>query len=60
LVIHGDKDPLIPPPHAVATAEAIPGAKLKMIAGMGHEVPPAAWDEIIGVVSDFVQEVKAK
>jgi len=54
LVIHGDKDPLIPPEHAIATAEAIPGARLHWISGMGHEVPPAAWDEIIMHVSRFV------
>lgn len=58
LVIHGDKDPLIPPPHALATAEAVPGAKLVMISGMGHEVPPAAWDEIIQAVTHFAKGVK--
>ncbi len=60
LVIHGDKDPLIPPEHAVATAEAVPGAHLQWISGMGHEVPPAAWDEIITHVSLFVREVEGK
>jgi len=59
LVLHGDADPLIPPQHAVATAEAIPGARLHMISGLGHEVPPAAWDEIIGTVCRFIREVTA-
>lgn len=60
LVIHGDNDPLIPPAHAVATYEAIPGARLVMIQGMGHEVPPAAWDEIVGTVSRFIREVERR
>ncbi len=43
LVIHGDADPLLPHAHGVATAEAIPGAKLVTLPGAGHidvlEVP---------------------
>ena len=51
LVIHGDADPLIAPDGGEATAEAIPGAKLVKIPGMGHDLPPALWprfvDEIV-------------
>ena len=36
LVIHGDADPILPHAHGVATAEAIPGAKLVAIPGAGH------------------------
>jgi pimeloyl-ACP methyl ester carboxylesterase len=41
LVIHGDADPLVRPVGGRETARAIPGARLRMIAGMGHDLPPA-------------------
>ena len=51
-VIHGTADPLVPYSHAVATAEAIPGAKLLAIEGLGHELPPGCWDEVIAAILD--------
>lgn len=39
LVIHGESDPLIPPACGHATANAIPGAKLMLVPGMGHDLP---------------------
>jgi pimeloyl-ACP methyl ester carboxylesterase len=51
-VIHGDKDPLIRPSGGRATARAIPGARLKMIGGMGHDLPRALWPT-------FVEEIAA-
>ena len=47
LVIHGDADPLIPVDGGRATARAIPGARLEIIAGMGHELPRAVWPRVI-------------
>jgi len=41
LVIHGDADPLVPVAHGEDTAAKIPGATLKVIRGMGHDLPPA-------------------
>jgi len=52
LVIHGTADPLVPYSHAVATAETIPGAKLLPIEGLGHELPPGCWDEVIAAILD--------
>lgn len=40
LVVHGSEDPLFPLPHGEALAAAIPGARLLVMPGMGHEVPP--------------------
>ncbi|HET6998181.1 MAG TPA: alpha/beta hydrolase [Solirubrobacterales bacterium] len=42
-VIHGNRDPLIRPAGGRATARAIPGARLKMIDGMGHDLPRQLW-----------------
>jgi pimeloyl-ACP methyl ester carboxylesterase len=46
-VIHGDVDPLVTPSGGRATAAAIPGARLVMIRGMGHDMPPQLWEQIL-------------
>jgi len=49
LVIHGSDDPLFPLPHGEALAETIPGARLVVVAGMGHQFPPPpTWPQIVG------------
>jgi pimeloyl-ACP methyl ester carboxylesterase len=42
-VIHGSRDPLVRPAGGRATARAIPNARLKMIDGMGHDLPRQLW-----------------
>lgn len=39
LVIHGDADPLVPVECGRRTARCIPGATLRVIEGMGHDLP---------------------
>jgi pimeloyl-ACP methyl ester carboxylesterase len=39
LVIHGADDPLVPVEAGKDTAAHIPGAKLEIIEGMGHNIP---------------------
>ncbi len=50
LVIHGRPDPLVPVAAGIATAEAIPGAKLMLFDRLGHALPrslaPALVDAI--------------
>jgi pimeloyl-ACP methyl ester carboxylesterase len=50
VVIHGTKDRMVRPSGGRATAAAIPGAKLVMIDGMGHDFPRGAWDRIIEAI----------
>jgi pimeloyl-ACP methyl ester carboxylesterase len=54
LVIHGAEDQLIDVSGGQATAEAIPGAELLVIDGMGHDLPKLLWptlaDRIAGLV----------
>lgn len=45
LVIHGKNDLLVNPSGGRATAKAIPGARLKLVDGMGHDLPRALWPE---------------
>jgi pimeloyl-ACP methyl ester carboxylesterase len=52
LVLHGDEDPLVPLRGGVDTAASIPGARLRIVPGMGHFLPevlvPLLVDEIAG------------
>ncbi len=43
LVIHGRDDKLVPPAAGKATAKAIPGARLELVDGMGHDLPEELW-----------------
>jgi pimeloyl-ACP methyl ester carboxylesterase len=47
LVIHGKSDRLVRPSGGRATARAIPGAKLDLIDGMGHDLPREVWPRIL-------------
>ncbi|GLZ28298.1 hypothetical protein Lesp02_04880 [Lentzea sp. NBRC 105346] len=54
LVIHGTDDPLFPPAHGEALARAIPGARLLMLDGMGHQTPPrSTWDVVVPAILDL-------
>ena len=52
LVIHGSKDPMVSPSGGKATARAIPGARLMTVEGMGHDLPEAAWPQIVPAIAD--------
>ena len=51
LIIHGDADPLAPVAGGIATARAIPGARLLVIKDMGHALPIPMWPEIIEAIA---------
>jgi pimeloyl-ACP methyl ester carboxylesterase len=51
LVIHGDRDRMVNPTGGKATADAIPGARLRTIPGMGHDLPRGAWWQLIEDIS---------
>ena len=48
VVIHGKADRLMRPSGGRAIARAIPGARLVLFDGMGHDLPEPLWDDIIG------------
>jgi pimeloyl-ACP methyl ester carboxylesterase len=52
LVIHGSKDKMVARSGGVATAKAIPNARLMTIKGMGHDLPEAAWPQIVPAIAD--------
>jgi pimeloyl-ACP methyl ester carboxylesterase len=63
-VIHGTRDPLIRPSGGRATARAIPGARLRIVEGMGHDLPRDLWpifaDEIADTASRAPRPARAK
>jgi pimeloyl-ACP methyl ester carboxylesterase len=60
LVIHGVEDPLIPVDGGKDTAEAIKGAELLLIDGMGHELPngKGAWPEIMEAMITHIKKLR--
>lgn len=52
LVIHGEKDPLVPVEHGRHTAELVPGAELLVVAEMGHAFEPYFLPEIGAALLD--------
>jgi pimeloyl-ACP methyl ester carboxylesterase len=62
LVIHGADDPLVPVEGGKDTAEAIPGAELIIIDGMGHDLPHdgnGAWRQIVDAIVNHTQKISA-
>ena len=55
LVIHGSVDKMVRPSGGRATAKAIPGARLMMIEGMGHDLPRGAWPQIIDAIAEHAR-----
>lgn len=53
LVVHGSDDPLIRPLGAHLTARAIRGSHLRIIEGMGHDLPRGAWPEVLDAITDL-------
>ena len=53
LVIHGSRDTLIDPSGGRRTAELIPGSRYVEIDGMGHDYPPAVWEQWTSTWAEF-------
>jgi pimeloyl-ACP methyl ester carboxylesterase len=58
LVIHGTADRLVRPSGGRATAAAIPGARLMLVEGMGHDLPRGAWPRLIGAIAEHAREAQ--
>jgi pimeloyl-ACP methyl ester carboxylesterase len=50
LVIHGAADPLVPPACGRDTARAVPGARLEVIEGMGHDLPAQLIERLVSLI----------
>ena len=59
LVVHGDVDPLVGVSGGEATAAAIPGAELRIVEGMAHDVPRQHWPELVDAVAAVASRAAA-
>jgi pimeloyl-ACP methyl ester carboxylesterase len=59
LVVHGDADRLVPLSGGQATAEAIPGARLEVVPGMGHDYPPEQWPLLVELITTHARSASA-
>jgi pimeloyl-ACP methyl ester carboxylesterase len=60
LVVHGLADTMCDPSGGRATAEAIPGAELLLVEGMGHDLPRALWPTLVDRIARVVQRGEAR
>ncbi|MDH7974440.1 alpha/beta hydrolase [Sphingomonas sp. AR_OL41] len=62
LVIHGAADPLVPLANGEDTARRIPNARLEVIDGMAHDLPPSQVDRLVALLAEHatgVSEMRA-
>ena len=50
VIVQGDADPLVPPAAAEELAKLIPGADLRMIPGLGHDIPAELVPDIAAAI----------
>lgn len=55
LVIHGDRDLMVATNGGYATAAAISGARLVILPGMGHDIPPGLVNTLISLIVGHVR-----
>jgi pimeloyl-ACP methyl ester carboxylesterase len=59
VVIHGTDDPLVSVEGGIDTHENIAGSRLVKIKGMGHDLPPGAWPQVIDAICSVTQSKTA-
>lgn len=60
LVVHGLADRLVPPRGGRDTAAAIAGARLELVDGMGHDLPPPLWERLAGLIVEHARAAAAQ
>jgi pimeloyl-ACP methyl ester carboxylesterase len=59
-VIHGTEDVLVDVSGGRATAAAIPGARLELIDGMGHDLPAQLWPRFVELITENAERAAAQ
>jgi pimeloyl-ACP methyl ester carboxylesterase len=59
LVIHGLVDTLVRPSGGIATAKAIPGARLLMFNDMGHDLPGTRYLDIAEAIASVAARAQS-
>jgi len=60
LVIHGTRDLQVDVSGGQATAAAIPGARLELIEGMGHDLPQPLWPRFVDLIVENAERAQAR
>ena len=60
VVVHGNRDPLVRLAAGKATARAIPGARLVVIDGMGHDLARGIWPRILEAIVENARRAEAR
>lgn len=55
LVVHGDRDLVVDPSGGRATANAVPGARLLVVPGLGHHLSPSVAEPLGRVIGTHVR-----
>ena len=55
MVIHGAADPLVPLACGADTAASIPNARLRVIEGMGHDLPPQLIERLLALLDHHLR-----
>lgn len=58
LVLHGDRDLMINPTGGSVTAQAITGARLHTLPGMGHDLPVGVWPTLVDLIQNHTSTVE--
>lgn len=58
LVVHGLDDTLVQPSGGEATAAAIPGARLELVEGMGHDLPLPLLPHVVDLLVTHVRDAE--
>ena len=51
---------MYPPSHALALRDLIPGARLELIEGLGHELPVQFSDQLAGLIVRHVKKTESR
>ena len=60
LVLHGADDPLVPVEAGRDTAAQIPGSKLTIIPGMGHDIPTDLIPTLVNAIAAHCEAVNQR
>ncbi|MDT4917189.1 MAG: hypothetical protein QOI15_2571 [Pseudonocardiales bacterium] len=60
LVVHADRDLMVNQSGGASTAAAIPGARLRTVPGLGHDLPRGAWPTLVELLDDHVRSAASR
>lgn len=59
MVLHGEADPLLKVAGGRDTHANIPGSELRVLPGMGHDLPPALYNDVVDAIMSAVNRARA-